>query len=175
VLHRTNTQSLVDEAVNGLAMNDIGVVELELTRPIFFDAYAENRGMGNFILIDPHTNATLAAGMIRRSVAETVQGPRYNPAIVFFKPRPGAESSNAIAALEQKLLRAEAEVVRTAITAEKTLRSLLALRLIVLVEGAPSQTTLHALSEFTTLDADRFSSSGELAALLLEPRKGSAA
>ena len=65
VLRRTNVQTLADEAVNSLGMNDIGVVEVELTRPIFFDAYAENRAMGNFILIDPQTNATIAAGMIR--------------------------------------------------------------------------------------------------------------
>ncbi|HEY4356310.1 MAG TPA: sulfate adenylyltransferase subunit CysN [Acidobacteriaceae bacterium] len=175
VQHRTNTQSLVDEAVNGLAMNDIGVVELEVTRPLFFDAYAENRATGSFILIDPHTNATLAAGMIRRSVAEAAQGPRYKPAIVFFGRRPGVESSNAIATLEQELLRAEAEVVRTAIIVEKTLRSLLALQLIVLVEGAPSSATLGALSEFTILDATRFSSIAEIAALLLAPQKGGAA
>ena len=37
---------------------------LETQRPLFFDPYRENRVTGSFILIDPITNATLAAGMI---------------------------------------------------------------------------------------------------------------
>ena len=54
VLHRTNVETLQEEAVNSLGMNDIGVAEIEFTRPIFFDPYAENRATGNFILIDLH-------------------------------------------------------------------------------------------------------------------------
>ncbi len=46
-------------------MNDIGVVEIESTRALFFDPYTENRATGSFILIDPQTNHTAAAGMIR--------------------------------------------------------------------------------------------------------------
>ena len=43
VLHRTNIQTLQDEAVHTLGMNDIGVVEVATTRPVFFDSYADNR------------------------------------------------------------------------------------------------------------------------------------
>jgi hypothetical protein len=70
VLHRTNIQTLEEEAVHSLGMNDIGVAEIQTTHAIFFDAYAENRASGSFILIDPQTNATLAAGMIRRGLGE---------------------------------------------------------------------------------------------------------
>ena len=66
VIYRTNVQTLDEEAVSSLGMNDVGVAEIELTRALFFDAYAENRGSGSFILIDPQSNATVAAGMIRR-------------------------------------------------------------------------------------------------------------
>jgi len=45
-------------------MNEIGVVRLTAARPLFFDLYRDNRGTGAFILIDRHTNATAAAGMI---------------------------------------------------------------------------------------------------------------
>jgi sulfate adenylyltransferase subunit 1 len=162
VAHRLNTQTLDEEAVNSLGLNDIGLVQMELTRAVFFDAYAENRAMGSFILIDPHSNATLAAGMIRRSVAAASQALRYRPALVIF-----AAASPSIEMLEQELLAAGAEVVRTAITGEKTLRGLLALGLIVLVEGALLQATLASLAEFTTLDAAEFSSAAEIAALLL--------
>ena len=46
-------------------MNDIGRVQLRVSQPIFFDTYRRNRNTGSFILIDPFTNETLAAGMLR--------------------------------------------------------------------------------------------------------------
>jgi len=48
-----------------LALNDIGRVRLRTSRPLVFDAYADNRATGSFILIDEGTNETVAAGMIR--------------------------------------------------------------------------------------------------------------
>jgi sulfate adenylyltransferase subunit 1 len=158
VRHRVNTQTLVEEAVNSLGMNDIGLVELELTRAIFFDAYSENRATGSFILIDPHTNATLAAGMIRRAVAGAAETPRHSPALVHFAP-----GSSGIALLERELLERGAEVVRTAVTSEKMLRGLLALGLIVLVEGERG-----AVVDFTTLDAGEFATTAEIAERLLK-------
>ena len=50
-------------------MNAIGVLRIETSRPIYFDAYAENRTTGSFILIDADSNATVAAGMILGAVA----------------------------------------------------------------------------------------------------------
>ncbi len=48
-----------------LALNEIGRVQITTAAPIFFDRYQLNRATGGFILIDPYTNVTLAAGMIR--------------------------------------------------------------------------------------------------------------
>lgn len=62
--HRTRVESLAHEPADTLELNSIGVVSLHLLRPIAFDRYAENRATGAFILIDPATNATVAAGMI---------------------------------------------------------------------------------------------------------------
>jgi sulfate adenylyltransferase large subunit len=166
VLHRTNIHTLAEEAVSSLGMNDIGVVKVDLTRPIFFDAYADNRAMGSFILIDPHTNATLAAGMILRGSSEETSEPKYQPAVVFF----GA-SSHAVAEVEQELLAASAQVVRTSITNEKTLRGLLALGLIVLIDGTLSPATVGSLGEFNILDAAELPSTSEIAVLLLQPQR----
>ena len=47
-----------------LQLNQIGTVELETHRPLFCDPYRRNRTTGSFILIDPTSNQTLAAGMI---------------------------------------------------------------------------------------------------------------
>src|SRR5262249_11275936 len=47
-----------------LELNDIGVCELELDRPIPFESYADSRALGSFILIDRLTNNTAGAGLI---------------------------------------------------------------------------------------------------------------
>jgi sulfate adenylyltransferase large subunit len=140
VLWRTSVQTLADEAVNSLGMNEIGVVEVELTRTLFFDSYAENRVGGAFILIDPQTNATLAAGMIRRGLGAGDGVPTHKPAVVEFAL--DAQSEAWIGELEHVLESEGAAVVRTRVVAEKTLRGLLALGLIVLVEGSVAQASL---------------------------------
>ncbi len=48
-----------------LDLNGIALVELETLLPLSVDLYTANRHTGAFILIDPDTNATVAAGMIR--------------------------------------------------------------------------------------------------------------
>jgi bifunctional enzyme CysN/CysC len=53
-----------DDSVTSLGLNDIGRVSLRSTVPLMFDEYRRNRSTGSFILIDEHTNATVAAGMI---------------------------------------------------------------------------------------------------------------
>jgi sulfate adenylyltransferase large subunit len=62
--HRTNIGTLAHEAADTLEMNGIGVVNIDLVRPIALDLYGENRSTGAFILIDAETNSTVAAGMI---------------------------------------------------------------------------------------------------------------
>ena len=52
-----------------LALNGIGLVTLETRLPLTLDLYTHNRHTGSFVLIDPQTNSTVAAGMIR-SVSE---------------------------------------------------------------------------------------------------------
>ena len=46
-------------------MNDIGRISIRTSAPLFFDDYRRNRGTGSFILIEPQTNETVAAGMIQ--------------------------------------------------------------------------------------------------------------
>ena len=46
-------------------MNDIGRISLRTSSPIFYDSYRRNRNTGSFILVDPFSNETLAAGMLR--------------------------------------------------------------------------------------------------------------
>ncbi len=45
-------------------LNDIGRISLRTSAPVNADPYKKNRHTGSFILIDEHTNETVAAGMI---------------------------------------------------------------------------------------------------------------
>ena len=62
--HRVNINTLDQEQTASLEMNAVGHVGIEVARPLAFDGYSGNRITGSFILIDPVTNATVAAGMI---------------------------------------------------------------------------------------------------------------
>jgi sulfate adenylyltransferase large subunit len=68
VRHRIDVNTLEKSATTSLDMNDIAVVDIKTTLPLFFDPYRENRLMGSFIIIDQHTNATVAAGIIERAI-----------------------------------------------------------------------------------------------------------
>ncbi|MFD6394684.1 adenylyl-sulfate kinase [Nocardia sp. NPDC060259] len=52
------------EDVDALSLNDIARVRLRSRQPLLFDPYRENRRTGSFILIDPVTDQTVAAGMV---------------------------------------------------------------------------------------------------------------
>ena len=62
-----------------LDLNEIAAVDVKTTLPLFVDPYHLNRITGSFIVIDPLTNATVAAGIIERSM-ERRQGPRETAA-----------------------------------------------------------------------------------------------
>ena len=66
--YKVNVNSMEQVAAEKLELNEIGVCELELDRPIAFDPYAENRETGSFILIDRLTNRTVGAGMLNFSL-----------------------------------------------------------------------------------------------------------
>ena len=52
------------EDTGSFTLNEIGRISLRTAAPLFYDSYNKNRNTGSFILIDPGTNETVAAGMI---------------------------------------------------------------------------------------------------------------
>lgn len=54
-----------NEADLEFTLNDIGRVSLRTAAPLLHDSYRKNRVTGSFVLVDPFTNETVAAGMIR--------------------------------------------------------------------------------------------------------------
>jgi bifunctional enzyme CysN/CysC len=64
IKHRVNVNTLEKTAAKRLELNEIGLVNLSLDQAIPFEAYADNRQMGGFILVDRLSNRTVGAGMI---------------------------------------------------------------------------------------------------------------
>ena len=64
IKYQVNVNTLEHTAARQLELNAIGVCNLNLDRPVAFDAYTENRDTGGFILIDRLTNNTMAAGLL---------------------------------------------------------------------------------------------------------------
>jgi sulfate adenylyltransferase large subunit len=63
-LLKHGTRTVTAEVNHPMTLNQIASVQVSTARPLVFDRYADNRGTGSFILIDPGTNFTCGAGMI---------------------------------------------------------------------------------------------------------------
>jgi bifunctional enzyme CysN/CysC len=115
---KVNVNSLKQESGETLELNEVGVCTFSMDRPVSFDSYRENRGTGNFILIDRFTNATVGAGMIHQPLLQSAgdQWSKINvdrqaraerkgqkPRILWFSGSEGVDLP-AIAALVEKRL-----------------------------------------------------------------------
>ncbi|MDX8358199.1 sulfate adenylyltransferase subunit CysN [Sphingopyxis terrae] len=118
--YEINVNTLDRLAAKTLDLNGIGVVEVSTDRPITFEAYADNKTLGGFILIDKLTNATVAAGMLHFSLrrAQNVhwqagdidRDMRANlknqrPALLWFTGLSGSGKSTIANLVEKKLHR----------------------------------------------------------------------
>lgn len=65
IQYKIDVNTLHREKTDQFVLNEIGRITIKTARPLFFDSYKKNHGTGSFILIDPLTNRTVAAGMIR--------------------------------------------------------------------------------------------------------------
>ncbi len=62
--HKVNVNTLEEVPGKELELNEIGVANISLDRPVAFDPYGDNRETGGFILIDRLTNETVGAGLM---------------------------------------------------------------------------------------------------------------
>ncbi|MFL5386695.1 MAG: adenylyl-sulfate kinase [Longimicrobiaceae bacterium] len=97
VAYRIDVDTLHREPAATLGLNEIGRVSIATAQPLCFDPYDRNRATGAFILVDPWSNATVAAGMIRGE-------PRPAPAAAAER-----RSSPHVTAVEPALTRGERE------------------------------------------------------------------
>ena len=118
--YEIDVNSLEHLAVKTLGLNSIGVAEITTDRPLTFEAYADNRELGGFILIDKLTNATVGAGMLHFSLrrAQNVHWQalevtrdqhaalkNQKPAVLWFTGLSGAGKSTIANLVEKKLHR----------------------------------------------------------------------
>lgn len=118
IVHKIDVNSLEQLEDKNFSTNDVGLCELQLSRPITFDPYSENSETGNFILIDRFTNATIAAGLIKSAnreagnihwqqsaIDKTSRGLQkgQKPACLWFTGLSGSGKSTIANVLEQKL------------------------------------------------------------------------
>ena len=59
--HGVNVNTLEHVAAKTLTLNEIGVCNVYLDRPVPYDRYVDNRDMGGFIVVDRMTNTTVGA------------------------------------------------------------------------------------------------------------------
>jgi bifunctional enzyme CysN/CysC len=109
-----------DKSATALKLNELGRVTLRTQQPLLLDEYARNAATGSFILIDPDTNGTVAAGMVRDTtpVADRTATPntvRHQSLVsaddrlskgrtVWFTGLSGSGKSSVAVRVEQKLL-----------------------------------------------------------------------
>ncbi len=79
VRHAVDITTLGPRPASTLGWSEIGLVLWETARPLAFDLYTEVRDNGAFIVIDPQTNRTIAAGMIEAAAEDPYAARRASP------------------------------------------------------------------------------------------------
>ena len=117
--YKVNVNTLEHLAARQLGLNEIGVCNLSLDRAVPFDAYADNRSTGGFIIVDRLSNGTVGAGMLHfalrrahnihlqhldvdKSARSALKG--QQPTVLWFTGLSGAGKSTVANRVEQKLL-----------------------------------------------------------------------
>ncbi|MBC7163318.1 MAG: sulfate adenylyltransferase subunit CysN [Immundisolibacter sp.] len=116
--YKVNVNTLEHLAAKTLALNEIGVCNIALDRPVAFDPYEVNRDTGGFILIDRLSNNTVGAGMLHFALrrahnihlqhldidkAARARLMGQQPAVLWFTGLSGAGKSTIANLVEKKL------------------------------------------------------------------------
>ena len=116
--YKVNVNTLEHLAAKTLELNEIGVCNLSLDRPIAFDPYECNRDTGGFIVVDRNGNHTVGAGMLHfalrrshnihwQSIEVDAQAHAalkgQQPAVVWFTGLSGAGKSTIANLVEKRL------------------------------------------------------------------------
>ncbi|MGV6819109.1 MAG: sulfate adenylyltransferase subunit CysN [Parvularcula sp.] len=116
--HKIDVNTLEERPGKKLDLNEIAAIKINLSSPVAFDPYSDNRQTGSFIIIDRQTNATVGAGMLTHSLrradnvvwqdleigqAERAAMKHQRPALLWFTGLSGAGKSTIANLVEKKL------------------------------------------------------------------------
>ena len=116
--YRVDVNTLDHLAATTLELNEIGVCNISLDRPVPFDAYNDNRDTGGFIVIDKLTNNTVGAGLLHFALrrahnihwqdvqvnkATRSTANNHEPAVIWLTGLSGAGKSTIANIVEAKL------------------------------------------------------------------------
>jgi bifunctional enzyme CysN/CysC len=105
-----------DKTAQALRLNELGRISLRARVPLLLDEYTRNASTGSFILIDPNTNGTVAAGMVLRDSTQAaspntvrhqssaIAAARTRGTTVWFTGLSGSGKSSVAMLVEQILL-----------------------------------------------------------------------
>jgi sulfate adenylyltransferase large subunit len=150
IRHSINIETLDPQAADALELNAIGLIEVETDLPILADLYNDSRATGSFILIDPVSNATVGAGMIRHILTSAVTNTAAD------HPRIVLAGADVVAQLEERIFALGHPVVRTRTQDQNVWHSLQEAGVITLVER--DQAEVHLVDAGFTLEEVKNSS-----------------
>jgi bifunctional enzyme CysN/CysC len=116
--YRVDVNTLDHLAAQTLALNEIGVCNISLDRPVAFDPYSVNREMGGFIVIDKLTQNTVGAGLLHFALRRShnihwqevrvdkqarAEQSQHRPGVVWFTGLSGSGKSTIANIVESKL------------------------------------------------------------------------
>ena len=117
--YKVNVNTMAHLATKKLDLNEIGVCNVALDRPVAFDPYTANRETGGFVLIDRLSNHTVGAGMLHFALrrahnihlqpvdvdkAARAAQKGQKPAVIWLTGLSGAGKSTIANLVEKKLL-----------------------------------------------------------------------
>lgn len=118
IKHKVDVNTFSKLAAKQLELNEVAVVNVALSEPVAFDAYARNHDTGAFIVIDRLSNLTVGAGMIdfglRRATnvhwqaldvtkASRAEAKNQRPVVLWFTGLSGAGKSTIANLVEKRL------------------------------------------------------------------------
>jgi bifunctional enzyme CysN/CysC len=116
--YKVNVNTMEHVAAKTLALNEIGVCNLEIDQPVPFAPYTENRHLGSFIIIDRFSNNTVGMGLIHFALRRAsnihwqaldvhkesrAAKAKQKPCILWFTGLSGAGKSTIANLVERKL------------------------------------------------------------------------
>jgi sulfate adenylyltransferase subunit 1 len=143
---RIDVEHLAENSASQLALNDIGQVVIETSRPLLADLYRDSRATGSLILIDPADNTTAGAGMIR-VIYDASESEHKHATTGLLNVGNRAAIATQI---EQSLLADGAIVLRTRVPASAQLTTLARLGAFIIVESENSDPITFTRADGTT-------------------------